>query len=170
MNDAEPTPLAREWVSQLDLPDVGLVARIVRLNLMVTRVFDELASAEGITPADHVVLGVLRRSPGYRSAPSRMCELLGRSSGGMSLTIDRLEASGWLTRAPDPEDRRRIVVTLTADGLDVTTRVNDALHEWERTLELTSPQRAETMSLVDSLLELFEDAAGRAPVSARPRD
>jgi DNA-binding MarR family transcriptional regulator len=155
MNDAERMPLAREWVSQLDLPDVGLVARIVRLNLLVTRVFDELA--------------VLRRSPGYRSAPSRMCELLGRSSGGMSLTIDRLEASGWLTRAPDPEDRRRIVVTLTADGLDVTTRVNDALHEWERTLELTSNQRAETIGLVDSLLELFEGAANRSPVSSPRR-
>jgi DNA-binding MarR family transcriptional regulator len=169
MTDREPTLLAREWVSQLDLPDVGLVARIVRLDLLVTRVLDELASAEGITPADHVVLGVLRRSPGCQSAPSRMCELLGRSSGGMSLTIDRLEASGWLTRAPDPEDRRRIVVTLTADGLDVTTRVNDALHEWERTLELDAGQRAETIGLVDRLLDLFEDAASRSPAVAPRR-
>jgi uncharacterized membrane-anchored protein len=144
MTDREPTLLAREWVSQLDLPDVGLVARIVRLDLLVTRVLDELASAEGITPADHVVLGVLRRSPGCQSAPSRMCELLGRSSGGMSLTIDRLEASGWLTRAPDPE----------AVG-------GQSDHD--------AGQRAETIGLVDRLLDLFEDAASRSPAVAPRR-
>jgi len=148
-------PMTGEWASQLDLPDVGLVARIVRLNLLVTSVLDDLANAAGITPADHVVLGVLRRSPDRSSAPSRLCELLHRSSGGMSLTLDRLEAVGW------------IVVSLTDKGLAVTTRVNDALHEWEAGLGLDATQLDETIDLVDGLLELFERATSLAGVARR---
>jgi DNA-binding MarR family transcriptional regulator len=161
-----PTPTTDEWASQLDLPDVGLVARIVRLNLLVTSVLDELANAQGITPADHVVLGVLRRSPDRSSAPSRLCELLHRSSGGMSLTLDRLEAVGWIRRAPDPDDRRRIVVSLTDDGLAITTRVNDALHEWEAGLGLEPAELDDTIGLVDGLLELFERATGTAATAS----
>jgi DNA-binding MarR family transcriptional regulator len=128
----------------------------VRLNLLVSRVLEGITSAEGIAPADYVVLGVLRRSPRHRSAPTRMCELLRRSTGGMTLTLDRLEHAGWLTRSPDPDDRRRVVVQLTDDGLEVSQRVNDALHAWEQELGLEGAQRAEAIRTVDHLLALFE--------------
>ncbi len=165
---SRPEPGPPGWADGLDLPDVGLVARVVRLNLLVTRVLEEITSAEGIAPADYVVLGVLRRSPGHRSAPTRMCELLGRSTGGMSLTLDRLEAAGWLTRSPDPADRRRVVVTLTDRGLEVSERVNDALHAWEQGLGLEGPRRAETIRTVDQLLDLFEAAPAVEAVPAVP--
>ncbi|MFI5040470.1 MAG: MarR family winged helix-turn-helix transcriptional regulator, partial [Acidimicrobiales bacterium] len=101
----------------------------MRLNLLVTRFLDAITTAEGIATADYLVLGVVRRSPGHRTSPTRICEVLGRSSGGMTLTLDRLEAEGWLTRAPDPSDRRRVVVELTGSGLAISTRLNDDLHE-----------------------------------------
>jgi DNA-binding MarR family transcriptional regulator len=151
----EATP-APGWVGELDLPDVGLVARVVRLNLLVSRVLDDITSAEGIAPADYVVLGVLRRSPGRRSSPTRMCELLDRSTGGMTLTLDRLESSGWVTRTPDPADRRRVVVTLTDAGRALSERVNDALHAWEDRLALDGEHRTDAIRTVDHLLELFE--------------
>jgi DNA-binding MarR family transcriptional regulator len=151
---------APAWVGELDLPDVGLVARVVRLNLLVSRVLDDITSAEGIAPADYVVLGVLRRSPGHRSAPTRMCELLGRSTGGMTLTLDRLVGAGWVTRSPDPADRRRVVVTLSEAGLALSERVNDALHAWEETLGLAGEDRAEAIRTVDRLLGLFEARPG----------
>jgi DNA-binding MarR family transcriptional regulator len=76
----------------------------------------------------------------------------------MTLTLDRLEAAGWLTRAPDASDRRRVVVELTEAGLELGTRVNDALHEWENGLRLGRAQRAALLRSVDGLLELFETA------------
>ncbi|HXZ62889.1 MAG TPA: hypothetical protein VEG62_09115, partial [Acidimicrobiales bacterium] len=65
---------------------------------------------------------------------------------------------GWLTRTPDPSDRRRVVVELTASGVAVSTRVNDALHDWERGLGLGRTRREATLRSVDELLELFEVA------------
>jgi DNA-binding MarR family transcriptional regulator len=147
------------WADGLDLPDLGLVARIMRLNLLVTRFLDAITTDEGIAAADYLVLGVVRRSPGHRTSPTRICEVLGRSSGGMTLTLDRLEAEGWLSRAPDPSDRRRVVVELTESGLAISTRLNDALHAWERNLDLGPRSQAAIARGVDELLELFETAS-----------
>ncbi len=151
-----PTP---PWADGLDLPDIGLVARVMRLNLLVTRILDAITAAEGIATADYLVLAVVRRSPSYRTSPTRICELLGRSSGGMTLTLDRLDAEGWLSRAPDPSDRRRVVVELTGAGIEVSTRVNDALHLWERSLGLGPRGQATVVRRVDGLLELFESVS-----------
>jgi DNA-binding MarR family transcriptional regulator len=117
-------------------PDDGLLGAIVRLNLAVTQVLDGITGANGITLADYLVLGVIRGAPGGRSAPTAICEVLGRTTGGMSLTLDRLTAAGWVVRTPDPADRRRVVVELTPTGAELATRVNGQLHEWEASLGL----------------------------------
>ena len=77
----------------------------------------------------------------------------------MTLTLDRLEAAGWVTRSPDPADRRRVVVTLTEPGLALSERVNTALHAWEDRLGLDGEHRADAIGTVDHLLELFEAGA-----------
>jgi DNA-binding MarR family transcriptional regulator len=116
----------------------GLLGRIVRLNLAVTRVLDGITADAGVTFADYLVLGVIRMAPGHRSAPTAIAEVLDRTTGGMSLTLDRLEAAGLVRRSRDPNDGRRVVVALTAQGLRLATSVNRALHDWERSLALGS--------------------------------
>jgi DNA-binding MarR family transcriptional regulator len=144
---------ADDWVAELGLPDdVGLVARIVRLNLFVTKALDGIAGAAGLSLGDYLVLGVLRRSPGHSSTPTRVCEVLDRTTGGMTLTIDRLEGAGFLTRSPDAHDRRRVVLELTPRGLDVSAAVNLALHEWEAALDLTGDERGAVAAAIDILL------------------
>jgi len=127
---------ASDGAPDLDLPDGGLLAGIVRLNLAVTHVLEALAGQAGLTFADYLVLGVVRRSPGQRSAPTAIAGVLGRTTGGMSLTLDRLELAGLLRRTPDPADGRRVVIELTPAGLGLATSVNAALHEWESSLPL----------------------------------
>src|SRR5690349_5211550 len=80
----------------IDVVADGLLGRIVRLNLAVTSALDEITGAAGIALGDYLVLGVVRRSPRQRSAPTAIAEVLGRTTGGMSLTLDRLEAKGWV--------------------------------------------------------------------------
>jgi DNA-binding MarR family transcriptional regulator len=152
---ADPAPRS-DWVSELDLADAGLMARVLRLNLLVSRLLERITSSMGVAPADYLVLGVLRQSPRHRSSPTRICELLGRSTGGMSLTIDRLEAAGWLTRSPDPDDRRRVIVALSPAGLTISTQINQALHRWEDDLDLEPFRRAAAIDMADDLLGLFE--------------
>ena len=139
------------------LPDGdGLLGHVVRLNVAVDRVLDEITGASGISVADYLVLGVIRRSPEHRSAPTAICDVLGRTTGGMSLTLDRLESAGLVRRLPDPGDRRRIVVEATAEGLALAKRVNADLHAWEDSLGVSGQDRrvlAEALARFTALID-----------------
>jgi DNA-binding MarR family transcriptional regulator len=136
--------------------ELGLLGRVVRLNLAVTQVLDEITSAAGLTVADYLVLGIVRVSPDRRTTPTRICDLLGRTTGGMTLTLDRLEAAGWLVRSADDHDRRRVVVELTPAGLALATAVNEELHRWEESLDLAPAQQAAVDGALADLLAAIE--------------
>ena len=157
---AVPRAVARAkgaWEPDITTGEPSLVTKVVRLNLLVTRALEDVTAKLGISLADHLVLGVLRRSPDEHATPTRICEVLRRTTGGMTLTIDRLEKAGWLTRSADPTDRRRILVTLTDAGRDLALAVNDELHRWEDRLGLPARSRERIDTALDALLMLFDD-------------
>ena len=157
------TRVAAREQTPLELPDDGLLGVVVRLELAVNRSLESITAGLGLSLGDYLVLGVIRRSPGGRSAPTAISDVLGRTTGGMTLTLDRLEAAGWLRRSPDPTDRRRVVVELTRAGLDLATRVNEALHVWERSLKLPGKPNA-ILAAVEALTDAIH--ATGAPIAA----
>ena len=134
----------------------GLLGQVVRLNVAVDRVLNAIVGAYGVSVADYLVLGVVRRSPDHRSAPTAICAVLGRTTGGMSLTLDRLQAAGLVRRLPDPADRRRVVVEATDEGVALARRVNAELHRWEGSLAAEDGERDELAATLARLTELIE--------------
>jgi len=142
------------WAGEAYLESVGLVARLLRIHLLFGRLLDEVTSAEGINDTDYLMLALIERSPGGGS-PTHIAEVLRRSTGGMTLTLDRLESLGWLTRAPDPSDRRRVRLHLTDAGHRAIDQVRAALHGWEDDLGLDDDDRTAALRSADSVIELL---------------
>jgi DNA-binding MarR family transcriptional regulator len=145
--------------ADLDLPDGGLLGAIVRLNLAVTGVLEDHAGRSGLTFADYLVLGVVRRSPDQRSAPTAIATTLDRTTGGLTLTLDRLEVAGLVRRTRHTGDGRRVIIELTPKGRRIATAVNASLHEWEAALDLPVPVAA-AVSLLDDLTAAIAPAPG----------
>ena len=82
-------------------------AAAVRLNIAV-------ANQLGLPHTDVQCIGLLADGP---AAPTRLAERLGLTTGAMTKVLDRLESGSYVYRGADPADRRRIVVTATAEGL-----------------------------------------------------
>jgi DNA-binding MarR family transcriptional regulator len=62
---------------------------------------------------------------GHADQPLRMSDIASRlvlSPGGATKVIDRLEMMGYVTRSPDPNDRRATVIEITADGQEAMIR------------------------------------------------
>lgn len=137
----------------------GLLGHVVRLNVAVDRVLADIIGAHGISVADYLVLGVVRRSPQHRSAPTTICEVLGRTTGGMTLTIDRLVRAGLVRRLPDPSDRRRVVIEATATGVALARRINADLHRWETSLGVSRTRSRAITAALGELTDLI-DAIG----------
>jgi DNA-binding MarR family transcriptional regulator len=140
------------------LKEPGLMAGVMRLHLLVSAQLEAVTEAHGIPLADYLVLAVIRRSPDGCTSPSAICEVLHRTSGGMTLTLDRLEVAGWLVRSPDPTDRRKVALVLTAAGRDLAVTVNAALHEWERSLALGPRRLRDVVAVVDEINGVLEHA------------
>ncbi len=137
-------------------PELGLLSPLTRLTLLVDAEVERIAATHGIAFADYLVLGVVRRSPGGHGRPTEMCAVLGRTTGGMTLTLDRLEAAGWVRRSADTADRRRIVVSLTAEGRRLAEAVNEELHAWEQSLALNAADRADAGAALALLIGAVE--------------
>ena len=76
-----------------------------------TVVFDAaIAERLGLNPSDHKCADLICNETGPVTA-GRLAELTGLSTGAITGVVDRLERAGFVSRGPDPEDRRRVVIT-----------------------------------------------------------
>jgi DNA-binding MarR family transcriptional regulator len=144
---------------------VGLFTRLTRVGLLVDAFQHRCLDQFGLLFIDYSVLRVLELvGEPHRMSPSELSEIVVRSSGGMTQILDRLERAGLVARAPDPDDRRKVLVALTAEGLRVADEANASYaRERERLLDALSADEVEQLdAAINRLLEvLTNDARAR---------
>ncbi|GAA4616876.1 hypothetical protein GCM10023195_75130 [Actinoallomurus liliacearum] len=74
-----------------------------------------IAERMGVTASDLDCLHVLnQRGP---ATAAELARHVGLTPGAVSRMIDRLDAAGCIKRTNDPQDRRRVLIEPTGDGL-----------------------------------------------------
>ncbi|HEY4225322.1 MAG TPA: MarR family transcriptional regulator [Pseudolysinimonas sp.] len=98
-------------------------------------------------------LGVLFRLEKEPSSPSSLAERERVTPPSMNRTLNALEDAGFVSRTPDPEDARKVVVTITRAGRDLITETRRLRTAWfsQRLAELTPEERTAFESLVPVL-------------------
>ena len=96
---------------------------------MMLRVTHDLKHDFGLTAAQFEALHNLLEAPGHELAASRLADLLLYSSGSTTHLVRRLEELGWVTRRACDEDARKVLISLTDDGLDRIRRATLAHQE-----------------------------------------
>lgn len=138
-----------------DFAAMSVIARVFRLNAFATRNVNRGFRRHQLHQGEFDVLATLYRSGApHAMNPQKLVEALLLTSGAMTNRLDRLEQAGLLTRTPNPEDRRGIIVTLTAEGLRVIKLVlKDYLKDLNELLEpLSPPERRQLAGLLKKLL------------------
>jgi DNA-binding MarR family transcriptional regulator len=140
--------------------------RLARLGQLAEAFWQELLMRFELTPSELDVLGALRAmGRPYTLRPSQLYAPLRRSSGGMTKILGRLEASGLVSRAADPEDGRSLLVALTPRGLALHDRVLRAgAIAGSGVLEgLAVEERDAVERVLARLLETLEAGPGEVP-------
>ncbi len=78
----------------------------------------QLQQDAGIGHFEYQVMAMLSMSPQRTRRMKEVAALANGSLTRLSRTVDRLEARGWVTRRPDPEDGRSTLAVLTDAGWD----------------------------------------------------
>ncbi len=138
----------------LDHSPIGVIGRISRLARELEQRLEPVYREHGLEPGWHDVLATLRRTgPPYQLRPTDFASSLMLTSSGTTKRLDRLEQAGLIARQPDPDDRRGIIITLTAAGSSLIDKLTTAHMENERHL-LGSLSDAEQRRLADLLRKL----------------
>ena len=145
-----------EEIPNLDLTVEGIVDRIMGISKRFKNGLEETLAEHGLSWADWKMLSaLLRKSP--RSA-GKLAEITELSSGAMTNRLDRLEEAGLVRRLPDPDDRRGVLVEVTAKGKRAYNAAagEEAAKEALITSALTKREKGELNSLLRRLMVEFE--------------
>ena len=107
---------------QLEL-DRQLCFALYTASRAVVRAYAPLLDDAGLTYPQYVTMLVLWEDPGQPRSIGELGERLHLDSGTLTPLLKRLAAIGYVTRSRDAEDERRVLVTVTADGLALRDRL-----------------------------------------------
>ncbi len=105
----------------------------------------------GISASQARVLGLLHFAE-KPMRPSLLATLLFQETQSITGILNRIEAHGWVRRAPDPDDRRAVSIELTPKGKEVAAeivQISEQLYEDLFAKAITSAERKQ----VDAILK-----------------
>ena len=124
----------REQNPQLDIPAKALSVRLRRVTHHLEREVRRELAELGIELWEFEMLLALRRSPKHELSAGGLLRQSQVTSGAITNRIQRLEDNGYVTRHVCPDDRRQVIVTLTATGLQRAQKILDTKIDTEARL------------------------------------
>jgi DNA-binding MarR family transcriptional regulator len=145
--------IAAQWKAvrpDVDSSPMAVIGRVSRLSRLVDRRLAENFARFGIESWMYDVLATLRRSgEPYELTAGDLVRQTMVTTGAITNRIDRLEERGLVERA-GAEDRRKVIVRLTAAGLALVDGVVEAHMATER--EILAPLSARQQRDLAALL------------------
>jgi DNA-binding MarR family transcriptional regulator len=111
----------REWQAELS------IARLFRTSIRLQTAFDRCFSQFGMTAQEASVL-VHCAEEGETSA-GKLARVMGRDKGKITRFVDRLEASGFVSRRNDSRDHRLLIIKATSKGLRFAPQLKTRFEE-----------------------------------------
>ncbi|MEU6533725.1 MarR family transcriptional regulator [Streptomyces sp. NPDC046928] len=110
-------------------PEVAEIERALsRITYLSTRArqHERLMALAGV-PLDRAAVALLRQIAETEPLrPGELAHRLGVEASHVTRTAQQLERSGYVTRVPDPKDRRAQRIELTETGREAVARVREA--------------------------------------------
>jgi DNA-binding MarR family transcriptional regulator len=95
-------------------PVLEFLRSVWALNHAIERTSIRMESALGFTAQQRFVIRLIGHLPGV--TPGRLAELLHVDPGSITAVLKRLEQRELVVRTPDPHDKRRVTLALSARG------------------------------------------------------
>jgi DNA-binding MarR family transcriptional regulator len=137
----------------------GLFNDLIRFEIELWNAVDARLKSEFSLPLTHFEpMSVIDKIPGCRVYD--IANELGITTGGTSKLVDRIEASGYCRRLPNPDDRRSSLLELTEAGRRLLAKAGAAFDE-ELQLRLGSALPERTLRQFASTVTRLRAASQR---------
>lgn len=147
----------------LDASPMGPIGRLARCAALLAPRLETSFAEFDLSAWEFDMLAALRRAGApYKLSPTELFSTLMVTSGTMTHRLKRLETRTLVTRLPNPEDARSMLVQLTATGLTLIDKVVEAHIENERRIlsALPATVQADLDKALFALLQVLEGTPG----------
>jgi len=151
-----------QWLPLIDDIDVDIEGAVTRMQALVRHLRkhkDAMLAKHDLPAGEFDTLHVLvRLGEPHRATPTRLATDVGLSPAAMTGRLDALEQRGFVHREPSTEDRRKVVVQLTAAGKQAWRKALDDMGFEERRVlgVLNSRERHQLSDLLRRVLVTAE--------------
>ena len=137
------------------LKNIGIVARCSEMFR------DERFSALGLNGRQSVCLLHICRRPGITQ--DALCKSLFIDKSNVTRQMALLEETGYVTRCPDPSDRRQVCVYPTEKALDTLPAIREGFSQWRAYLNaaLSDEELSMLCQIADKLANRAAAYCGR---------
>ena len=129
------------------------------LRMLLQRVARRIRNNRADGTMSDAKLGVLFRLEASPAAPGLLAERERVTPPSMNRTLNTLEQQGLITRSPDPDDARKVVVAITGAGLDVIRETRRLRTRWfsQQLAALSAEERAALEAVIPVLRRIAEE-------------
>ncbi|MFB2584947.1 MarR family winged helix-turn-helix transcriptional regulator [Herbiconiux liukaitaii] len=131
----------------------------------------QLQRDSGLTHFEYGLLFALADAPGHSLRLAVLAHYANSSLSRISRAVSRLEARGWATREPDPDDGRSTLAALTEAGLETFRSASPGHERLVHRLvldPLTEAQTRQLRAISRRMMRAIRDEEGWRPSEARP--
>jgi DNA-binding MarR family transcriptional regulator len=139
--------------------DLKLGYLIHDVSRLRRKAFDEIVKPLGVTRAQWWIIAHLARHDGM--VQTQLAQMLDVGKASLGALLDRLEATGFIERRPEPNDRRAKRVYLTKSSFQLLEKLVAAENAFNATIlaGLTDKDRSELIRLLTSIKDALSGMA-----------
>jgi DNA-binding MarR family transcriptional regulator len=128
----------------------SLTYLLAQANRLVSAALERLLAAEGAQIEHWRVLEVLSDEQGR--SMGELAQLVLMNHPALTKLVDRMVSRGWVHRAADAADSRRVLVFITDGGLDFVARLRARVAEYQESIDAGDRRAVQLKRLLGTLI------------------
>jgi DNA-binding MarR family transcriptional regulator len=140
----------------VDQPPIttSLTYLLAQANRVVTVTLERLLAQEGASIEHWRVLEVLSDEQGR--SMGELAQLVLMNHPALTKLMDRMVSRGWVHRAADPADSRKVLVFITDAGLEFAARLRERVAEYHDAIDAGDRRAEQLKRLLGTLIRDHE--------------
>jgi DNA-binding MarR family transcriptional regulator len=136
----------------VDQPPIttSLTDLLAQANRLVNAALERLLAQEGVTVESWRVLEVLSDEQGR--SMGELAQLVLMNHPALTKLTDRMVSRGWVHRAADPADSRKVLVFITDAGLELVARLRERVSDYHGAIDAGDHRAQQLKRLLGTLI------------------
>lgn len=139
------------------MDDYNLVGFVMRYSMVKKRIAAKYLKKEDLNTFESILLGIVYKK--HQCSQDKIGEITLFDGASIARALKKLEDRGFVSRQPDPNNRRKKLVTITDAGQGLYDEVRKAFHKGNDAIfkDITSEEQTQLEKILMKVYKNLDD-------------